>query len=182
MQITDRATTEPVTTIVEQAVISGKETLFEDWSRQIRESCRNFPGYLGTEIVCPEDDKGIFISIFRFDSYDHLEAWMLSEERSKHLKNAQSFCAAPPKISRYRSLEFMFPTEDTGKPPSREKMALITYLGLVPPVYYVPPLVTEHLTNAPMFATLISLGIITPMMVYIIMPVLTQLFKPWLKR
>lgn len=182
MRVTNRDKTEPVTTIVEHSVISGGEALFEDWSRRIREACRGYPGYLGTEVIRPEDEGGTYISIFRFDSYANLDAWMHAPERLTLLEGAKTFCAAPPRISRYRSLEFMFPVREGDKPPSREKMAFVTFLGLIAPVYFVPGIVTTYVTKQPFLATLASLAIITPSMVYLIMPLLTRLFRPWLRR
>ncbi|WP_286829728.1 MULTISPECIES: antibiotic biosynthesis monooxygenase [Kordiimonas] len=176
------ADTGTVTTIVQHHVKLGSEKLFEAWSADIRAACRTFPGYLGTEVIRPEDEEGIFISIFRFDSYGNLEAWMKSDLRQALLKDAEAFCAAPPRISRYRSLEFMFPPGDGGKPPSREKMAVVTFLGLIAPVYLVPGFVEAYITTQPLLATLASLAIITPSMVYIIMPILIRLFRPWLRK
>lgn len=183
MRLTDKDHTDPVTTIAEHSVVAGGNAQFEAWSKRIREACRTYPGYLGTEIIKPDtDDGGIYISIFRFDSYAHREAWMHSDERQELLKDAEAFCAAPPKISRYRSLEFMFPVDKkTGKAPSREKMACVTFLGLITPVYYVPQFVRAYVTEHALLATIVSLGIITPSMVYIIMPILTRLFRRWLK-
>jgi len=183
MRITKKEKTAPVTTIVEHSVIPGGEALFEDWARRIREACGQYPGYLGTDVIRPEDDGSTFICIFRFESYAHLDAWMHAPERQKLLEGAKTFCAVPPRISRYRSLEFMFPVDaKTGKPPSREKMAVVTFLGLIAPVYFVPGFVKAYVTDQPLLATLASLTIITPSMVYLIMPLLTRLFRPWFRK
>jgi len=182
MKLTTRDKTEPVTTIVQQDVLPGKDAAFETWSKAIRMACRTYAGYLGSEIIKPVGEGGTYITIFRFDSYANLEIWMQSEERQKHLSSTADFCAAPPRISQYRSLEFMFPVDAGGKPPSRERMAVVTYLGLIAPVYFVPGLVREYVTTQPLVATMLSLAVITPTMVYAIMPVLTRLFRPFLNR
>lgn len=183
MKLTTRDQTDPVTTIVQHHVLPGKDAVFERWSKAIRTACRTYEGYLGSEMIKPVDAGGSYVTIFRFDSYANLEHWMQSNERQTHLDKAHEFCAGPPEISQYQSLEFMFPLgAASGKPPSRERMAFVTYLGLIAPVYFVPSLVREYVTTHPFLATLLSLAVITPTMVWVIMPILTRLFRPFLHR
>lgn len=186
MRLTDRQGTSPVTTIVHHYILPGKMVAFEDWSLRIRTACRAYEGYLGSEIIKPVDppadnEQCTVISIFRFDTYAHLDAWMQSGERQVLLKETGSFCAGAPVVSQYESLEYMFPPGAGGKPPSREKMAFVTFLGLIAPVYFIPKLVLAHITQVPILITVASLSIITPLMVYAIMPVLTRIFRPWLQ-
>ena len=176
-----------VTTVVRHHIKPGKMETFEAWSKRIREASKSFDGFVGSELIRPVDPPkaGEHCSathIFRFASVDQLEVWMTSSERRQLLTETSSFCAAAPEYSRFESLEFMFPMSDTGKPPSREKMALVTFTGLIAPVYFIPPLIAEHVTSEPLFVTLASLAVIVPTMVYAIMPLLTKLVKPWLHR
>lgn len=184
MKITDRQKTEPVTTIVQHEILEGREADFEAWSEKIRSACRKYDGYLGTEVIKPvEGDKNNYVCIFRFDSFNNLEVWMDSAERKTIVAEAGEFSARGPHYHQYQSLEFLFTGEGAGaKPPSREKMAFVTYLGLIPPVYFIPPLITEYVTGNAFLGTLASLGIITPMMVYMIMPILTKIAAKWLYR
>ncbi len=186
MKITDEKSTSPVTTIVHHTIQAGKMSVFEDWSLRIRTACRTYEGYLGSEIIKPVEppaptESCTVISIFRFNCYANLETWMQSEEREALLEETDAFCAGAPVINQYESLEYMFPPDTTtGKPPSREKMALATFLGLIAPVYFIPKLVLAHITQVPLLVTITSLSIITPLMVYMIMPLLTRIFRPWL--
>ena len=183
MKLTKSEQTDPVTTIVRQTVLPGMEDMFEAWSHRIRTACRTYTGYQGTEMVRPVSGERCYVSIFRFDTYTHLEAWMNSDQRQALLEEASAFCEAPPHVSQYHSLEFMFPESAvTGKPPSRQKMALVTFTGLVAPVYFIPPLIKAYVTDTPILVTICSLAVIVPLMVYAIMPVLTRLFRPWLNR
>lgn len=187
MKLTDKTGTSPVTTIVHHYILPGKMATFEEWSLRIRTACRTYDGYLGSEIIKPvdlpkEDEQCTIISIFRFDTYAHLDSWMQSDERHRLLEEADSFCAGAPEVNQYESLEYMFPLVAGGKPPSREKMAFVTFLGLIAPVFFIPKLVLAHITPVPILVTVTSLLIITPLMVYGIMPILTRLFRPWLHR
>jgi len=179
----ERQKTEPVTTMVQHEIIEGQEAKFENWSERIQAACTEFKGYLGTEVIKPvSSTTNQYISIFRFDSFDNLEIWMASDTRDKLIKEIKAFSKRSPEYGQYHSLEFMFPSETQGqKPPSREKMAVVTYLGLVPPVFFIPPLISRYITEDPFVGTLASLGIITPMMVYLIMPLLTKIAAPWLR-
>jgi len=182
MKIIDEQKTKPVTTIVQHEILDGREAEFEAWSERIRSACRTYEGYLGTEVIKPvSGDRNKYVSIFRFDSFGNLEQWMKAHERTVLVKEAKTFSASGPEYDQYRSLEFMFAGHQANDtPPSREKMAFVTYLGLVPPVYYIPPLITEYVTENIFLGTLASLGIITPMMVYFIMPILTKVAAGWL--
>ena len=182
MKITDENNTSPVTTIVRHAILPNKMADFEAWSKRIRTACRTYTGYLGSEVIKPVDGEGTTVtSIFRFNCYATLETWMLSDERLSLLGETDEFSAGPIEVSQYESLEYMFPLNAaTGKPPSREKMAVVTFAGLVAPVYFVPPLVIKYITQEPILITITSLAIITPLMVYAIMPVLTRIARPWL--
>lgn len=182
MKITDEQKTDPVTTIVQHEILKGSEAAFESWSERIRAACRKFPGYMGTEVIKPvADSNNTYVCIFRFDHFTNLEGWMASADRLALIEESAAFNASKPEYGQYQSLEYLFDTPSTNtKPPSREKMAFVTYLGLVPPVYFVPPLITEYVSADPLIGTLASLGVITPMMVYAIMPILTKVAARWL--
>ncbi len=184
MKITDENHTSPVTTIVRHTILPGKMTAFEAWSKRIRTACRTYTGYLGSEIIKPVDGESATVtSIFRFNCYANLNTWMQSDERQTLLGETDDFSAGPAEVSQYESLEYMFPlNETTGKPPSREKMAVVTFAGLIAPVYFVPPLVVDYITPEPILVTVTSLAIVTPLMVYAIMPLLTRIARPWLNR
>jgi len=183
MKITDKNNTSPVTTIVRHAILPGKMAAFEVWSKRIRTACRTYTGYLGSEVIKPVDSGGTTVtSIFRFNCYANLETWMQSAERLALLEEASDFSAGPLEVIQYESLEYMFPSSADGKPPSREKMAVVTFAGLVAPVYFVPPLVVDYITKEPILITITSLAIITPLMVYAIMPILTKISASWLSR
>jgi len=183
MKITDKKGTSPVTTIVRHAILPDRMEAFEAWSTRIRTACRTYKGYLGAEIIKPVDSEGGTVtSIFRFDCYANLETWMQSEERLTLLEETDDFCAGPMEVIQYESLEYMFPLDTAGNPPSREKMAAVTFLGLIAPVYFIPKLVIVYITQIPILVTVTSLAIITPLMVYAIMPILTRIARPWLKQ
>lgn len=62
--------------------------------------------------------------------------------------------------------------------PSRHKLALLTFLGLVAPVYFIPPALASVLPLQGPMLVLASLALIVPLMSYVIMPALQWLFSP----
>ena len=64
--------------------------------------------------------------------------------------------------------------------PRRYKLALLTFVGLLAPVYFVPPALTEVLTGPRLLTVSVAVAAIVALMAYIIMPVLTSLATNWL--
>ena len=64
--------------------------------------------------------------------------------------------------------------------PKRYKLAILTYLGLLIPVYFLPPAVAAIL-NGPRVVTVgVAVAGIVALMMYVIMPLLTRLAAGWL--
>ncbi len=64
--------------------------------------------------------------------------------------------------------------------PKRYKLALLTFFGLLAPVYFVPPALMS-VFNGPRFVVVsMAVGAIVLLMTYIIMPIFTHLTARWL--
>lgn len=65
--------------------------------------------------------------------------------------------------------------------PPRYKRALLTFVGLLGPVYLIPPAL-EALTPWRSVALMpIAVACIVVLMTYVIMPALHRVFEPWLR-
>lgn len=64
--------------------------------------------------------------------------------------------------------------------PSRHKMALLTFLALLGPVYLIPDALSHVFPGQKLLVTILAVGSIVALMVYLIMPVLTSVFRRWL--
>ena len=64
--------------------------------------------------------------------------------------------------------------------PKRYKLALLTFAGLLAPVYFVPPVLAEVLIGPRLLTVSAAVAAIVALMTYIIMPVLTHLATRWL--
>jgi hypothetical protein len=59
-------------------------------------------------------------------------------------------------------------------PPNQHVMALLTFFALIPPVYYIPPLLTEYISPNNLWVTIISLAIIVPITNYVSLPLMVK--------
>lgn len=64
--------------------------------------------------------------------------------------------------------------------PKRHKLALLTFTGLLAPVYFLPPALSTVLTGPRLFTVSAAVAGIVVLMTYVIMPVLTSLAANWL--
>lgn len=175
------ASSQPVTVLAHHTVRPGDEAAFQRWMQGISAASRRFPGYLGTEVIRPcEPGENVFVSIFRFDTYPHLDAWIGSEERKAWLEQTHQFTDEAPRLN-YHSLEFLFsPEEHQGRAPTKWKMALATFCVIWPLVHFVPRAIQGAFAGPPLALEALSVGTIVLLMTYAVMPTVTRTFARWL--
>jgi len=66
--------------------------------------------------------------------------------------------------------------------PSQHLMALITFLALVPLVYYIPELVARFLPASKLLNVIVAVGIIVPIISYCVMPISIKLFSKFRRK
>jgi antibiotic biosynthesis monooxygenase (ABM) superfamily enzyme len=108
---------QPLTVFAKLVIQPNYEQDFEQWYHDIARIQRdNWPGYLSSELLKPIAHSNEYISIFRYDSYEHLEAWMTSSQRHEMISRAKAFSQAPPLLT-FHSLEYWFVPPTTSAPP-----------------------------------------------------------------
>ena len=71
----------PVTAVASRQVKPGSEQQFEEWVSGVLAAANTFPGYLGSEVLCPsEHGDNKYKIVFRFDHASNLHAWENSED------------------------------------------------------------------------------------------------------
>lgn len=82
------------TVVVAQHVRPGREQDYLCWQAEVNEQCRTFPGFEAAEVVPPvpgiQDD---FVVVYRFDTAEHLNAWLRSEVRRSLLARGETLFA-----------------------------------------------------------------------------------------
>jgi antibiotic biosynthesis monooxygenase (ABM) superfamily enzyme len=70
---------------------------------------------------------------------------------------------------------------DQCTPLPRHKMAALTFIGLLAPVYFIPQLLSRLLPGQTLIFTILAVSIIVALMNYAIMPILKLVFHGWIK-
>ena len=76
----------------------------------------------------------------------------------------------------------MTPSSPAGQAPPRYKIAFLTFVGLLAPVYFIPEALFRLLPGEKLIVTILAVALIVPLMMYAIMPVLMRIFDGWIKR
>ncbi|MGI9124347.1 MAG: antibiotic biosynthesis monooxygenase [Mycobacterium sp.] len=176
------AITDPlVTVVVSNHVADDQEEAFLDWRKTMAEAEGHFPGFRGSEVFRPI--KGVqdeWTTIYRFDTAEHLNAWLISDERQKLLASA--------KFGEYKlrtideSFGNWFAFEGSGAaPPSNFKTSFAVWFGLYPTVVLLT-LLTAPL-NMPFWLGMLVGNLVSSfVMSYLTMPHYgTRILRWWLK-
>ncbi|WP_438870811.1 antibiotic biosynthesis monooxygenase [Paractinoplanes ovalisporus] len=146
----------------------------------------DFPGFLGTGWVRPDQRSHEWHMLYRFSDEKSLRNWEESPQRSWWLSSAEGF-VEHTRTERRTGIEGWFDTEvvETAapKPPPRWKQAVTIWLGFFP-VSLLAAFTLNHLLvdlNV-VLRTLISTLCLTPIMTYLVLPQITRLLQPWLRR
>jgi len=176
-----------VTVLITRRVTPGHEAAFEQASNDMTAAARSFPGYLGGQLVRPQDDSDsadatLYNVVFAFDTDAHLQAWQESPVRSLGLAAIAPYILGQT-VRQVSGLGhwFVAPTGPKQNPPPRWKVAVVTWLGICPTVYALFLLLGELLAPWPLLPRVMLLtSLVVVVMTWLVAPQLTQLLKPWL--
>jgi uncharacterized protein len=172
----------PVTTTVTRRVKPGHEKAYEEILEGLIAAATGFPGHLGVEVFRPDAPGGDYRTVYRFDSAEHLRAWLDSPEHAAWLARAEPHAAGPMQSRYLTGLEswFTLPSQP-GAPPPPWKMALLTWVTIFPLITGVILALNPLLEG---FALVPRLALTTaatvPLMTWVVMPRITRLLRRWL--
>jgi uncharacterized protein len=174
----------PVTTTVTRRVKPGHEAFYDQFLAGINAAASRFPGHLGVDVFRPQSaSAGEYRIVYRFDTGEHLRAWLDSDERAAWLERAEPHVIGPMRTRFVTGLETWFTLPDRPGIPPRPpyKMALLTWLTIFPLITLVvvalDPLL-EKLDLVPRLA--VTTGLTVPIMTWLVMPRITRLLRSWL--
>ncbi|QJT03756.1 antibiotic biosynthesis monooxygenase [Streptomyces asoensis] len=132
-----RPTDPLVTVVVTHRVDPAHVDEFLAWQRRMNQAEGRFEGFRGTEIFRPiEGVQDDWTTLYRFDSAEHLDAWLTSDKRRQVLAEGKKF-----DDFRLRTIDNSFGSwfafDENGKeapPPSETKTSLAVWVGLYPTV------------------------------------------------
>ena len=174
---------EPVTVVFDRQVKPGKEREYEAWYQELITLSQTVGGHLATHVI---NQGRRYITIQQFDSRSTLDAWLDSDTRAQKLEEMKEFVVDAPAPQSLSGLESWFELPDsapTHKAPVRWKQAFVTFCVIFVLVVLLNLIVMPFIKDWPLLVrSAIFPAVIVPMLVYVIMPRLTTLLKPWLFR
>ncbi|MEU8784626.1 antibiotic biosynthesis monooxygenase [Streptomyces sp. NPDC048637] len=139
-QVVSGGTQQPdplVTVVVTHRVHPDHVDAFLAWQRQMSEQESTFEGFRGTELFRPiEGLQDEWTTLYRFDSAEHLDAWLTSPERKEVLAEGEKFHDFGMRTID-NSFGSWFAFEENGRevpPPSETKTSVAVWVGLYPTV------------------------------------------------
>jgi antibiotic biosynthesis monooxygenase (ABM) superfamily enzyme len=177
--------------VIEHIVPKGRDYLFKRWHRSLIKTAKQHEGFLRSD-TCPPlpcyDNAVKWYSIIHFDTPEHLNAWIESEERKRVLKLGQDVF----RHSRFKSfttgLEGWFSersrNEQTRLGPPAWKQILSVVVGLYP-IIMVQSWLFQQLgimQNWPLASAMLINNLITStILTLVIMPIVVRLLSFWLR-
>jgi antibiotic biosynthesis monooxygenase (ABM) superfamily enzyme len=174
----------PITTTVTRRVKPGHEPFYEQFLEGIIAAATRFPGHLGVEVFRPHtpssDDYRI---VYRFDTREHLQAWLDSDEHAAWLQRAEPHGVGPMRTQFVTGLEtwFTLPDRPGTPPPPPYKMAVLTWVTIFPLITLVVVVLEPLLETLALVPRLgVTTAVTVPIMTWIVMPRVTRLLRGWL--
>ncbi|WP_263262678.1 antibiotic biosynthesis monooxygenase [Pseudomonas sp. RIT-PI-S] len=175
--------TPPVTMLVARRAAYGRYPELIAWLQEGEHLATDFPGYLGSGILAPPAGDDEYQMIFRFANAATLHAWEYSASRQAWLRRGNGLFAQPSE-RRIQGMEgwFAAPSGEAEAPrPPRWKQAVAIWLAFFPVSLmfnFVFGRWLGELALAP--RVLVSTLALTPLMVFVFIPLSTRLLAPWL--
>jgi antibiotic biosynthesis monooxygenase (ABM) superfamily enzyme len=171
----------PVTSIIRRRVREGYEADFDEWQKGISSACKAFKGYVGVRFIRPEHRGNEYVTIISFDSYSHYLIWESSPERTVWLHRVRDMMEGEETREFIRGFDYWLgndPEEGRSWPPDF-RMIVIAFFAIWPLVYFVSPLLARFTPADPLLASLLSTAVITLLMGYISLPLMSRIARRW---
>lgn len=171
-----------VTQVILSHVKPGMEDPYREWAARIQRAQSQYPGYRGMYLQPPSSNDGYWTTLLRFDTTEHLEAWLAAPERTKLLQESKAFIEKEELMRLATSFPGWVPINPlTGKGPPDWKTALLVLLGLYPIVvielHFLNPLLLGLNSS---LGTFIGNAISVAATSFITMPLFVRAFGWWL--
>jgi antibiotic biosynthesis monooxygenase (ABM) superfamily enzyme len=172
---------QPVKTVMERRVQPGALPRFEAWVRSLLTAASRVGGLQGSSVLTSGSTGDYFI-LLPFASSDHLGRWQNSAELAALLLEADAHSVSVEQSQVRTGFETWFTLPHVSAPPTvppRWKMALVTWLALLPQVialaFLLAPLRLPFLLEAA-----ISTAVPVIALTWAVMPSLTRVLYGWL--
>lgn len=175
------------TAVITHRVRDGQQEGYDAWLNEIGPLCRSYRGHLDLQIIRPIPGlTATYTVIIRFDTREHLQGWMSSQDRKRLIDQVRPLLVQDDDFFIRSGLDFWFTPEGArAKVPVRWKQFLVTWSAIFPLVLVIPLVVALGLRQLGVpqnhyLDLLLSTGSVVWVMVYLVMPHYTKLIQRWL--
>jgi antibiotic biosynthesis monooxygenase (ABM) superfamily enzyme len=173
----------PVTVVARRRVRAGREAEYEAWLTRLQEAARDLPGYLGAEVQRPGPGTRDYVSVFRFDMLENLEAFEVSDLRRDAMAEVAPLSEADAVWDRTTGFEVWFdpPAGTVVAQPVRWRMASMLVVVIFALVLTIGTLVGWLVPSWPYpLRLLVTIAVEVALLTYVIMPPLTRAMSWWI--
>jgi len=166
---------------VRRRVKPGAEAAFESAMQEFIGFALGSPRNLGIHVL--RSGAREYTVVDRFADLGARQAFKASAKYQQWMQRLRELCEADPYIEEHAGLGgwFTLPGAAQPAPPAQLKMALVTFLGVLPLTAALPPLFAWLLPAwHPQLANVVVTALIVALLTWPVMPLLTRLFSPWL--
>ncbi|HZH21941.1 MAG TPA: antibiotic biosynthesis monooxygenase [Geodermatophilus sp.] len=174
------AAAEPITVTVARDVRVDRRESFEQWAAEVLGMAAEFPGNLGTSLLRPGPGSTRYHLVYRFADGESLARWERSTERRAALQRVEHLTNRVD-YAHVAGLDSFFTALTPSRPGPRWRMTVLTVAAVFAITLAFQLLVAPHVTSWPMAARLlVSAVVVVVLLGYVVMPVLSRLFRRWL--
>jgi len=174
---------ETIGVVATRRVPAANVEAFETALRELKQVAAKQPGMLACDVLrgAVRDGEREYFVVYRFADEASLRAWDESPDRRTLVARVNALTIGGRRHE-LTGLEAWFDLPPGQLPPSRHRMALVTWVGIWPLVSLALWLVAPFLVALPF---LLRTGVLTALVVltmtYLVMPRLAKLAEPWLR-
>jgi antibiotic biosynthesis monooxygenase (ABM) superfamily enzyme len=174
---------EPVTAVASFRVREGNDARYAEFHERLLARLATFPGFLRSELFAPvpgvQDET---VVVFAFDSRQHLDAWLRSDDRAHLLAEIEPYLEGDRTVNVVGGFAGWFGSPGMASV-KRWKQASIVLLAIYPTTLVLTKfrqwlLPDVHWTLGVLFGNALGVAALT----WLLMPNFTRWFATWLKR
>ncbi|CAN5301535.1 antibiotic biosynthesis monooxygenase [soil metagenome] len=180
---------EPITVSITRHVDPERAKEVAAWARAGQDLLSASPGYLGSGWIRPDPESPDWHMLFRFADAASLAAWEKSPERAWWVASALGMVEHSPE-ERRTGIEGWFDTpasveviDPAASAPPRWKQMVSIFIVFFPLSLAANWALSPLTHDWPfVFRVLLTVLLVTPVMTYLAMPLVTRALRPWLTR
>ena len=181
--------TEPITVSITRQVPPERAREAVAWLKSGQDLLSDMPGYLGSGWIRPDPGSADWHMLYRFADGATLAAWEASGERAWWVASAVGI-AVDARTERRTGIEGWFDAprdvtviDATPLPPPRWKQMVSIFLVFYPLSLAAQAAFSPLLKDWPLaLRVLVIVVVSTPVMTYLLLPLVTRALRPWLHR